>query len=82
VDPRQVSRGAGLGNVDPSRMSPAELAQLAQWMQREQPKAYGRVAAQYQDKPDILSSLLGNKALMMAVAGIGAKILSDRARRR
>ena len=82
MDPRQVSRGAGLGNVDPSRMSPAELAQLTQWMQREQPKAYGRVAAQYQDKPDILSSLLGNKALMMAVAGIGAKILSDRARRR
>jgi hypothetical protein len=46
------------------------------------PKAYGRVAAEYQDEPDILSSLLGNKALMAMAVGLGAKMLSDLAKRR
>ena len=79
---QQISRGAGVSTLDPNRMSPGELARLLQWTQRDQPKAFGRVAAQYQDKPDILSSLLGNKALMLMAAGLGAKLLMDRSRRR
>jgi hypothetical protein len=74
----EVSRGAGVRTLDPTRMSPEEVAALAQWIQRNHPKAFGRVAAQYQDQPDILSRLLGNKALMMAAAALGAKFLSDR----
>ena len=75
---QDISRGAGLRTLDPNRMSPQEVAALAQWIQQNHPKAFGRVAAQYQDKPDILSSLLGNRALMMILAGIGAKMMSDR----
>jgi hypothetical protein len=82
VDQQQVMRGAGVQNLDPSRMSPQELAALAQWTQRNHHQAFGYTAAQYQDKPDILSSLLGNKALMMAVAALGAKFLSDRSKQR
>jgi len=78
----QIMGGAGLRTSDPNRMSPDDLAALSQWTQREHPKAFGRVAAQYQQEPGILQSLLGNKALMMAAAGIGAKILMDRANRR
>ncbi len=75
---QDVMRGAGLGTLDPNRMSSAEIAALAQWAQRNQPQAFGYTAAQYRDQPDLLSSLLGNKALMMMAAGLGAKLLSDR----
>jgi hypothetical protein len=78
----QITQGAGLGTLDPSRMSPQDLASLSQWAQRNQPQAFGYTAAQYQKQPDILSSLLGNKALMAAAAVLGAKYLADRSRKR
>jgi hypothetical protein len=74
---QEISRGAGLGTLDPERMSPQDLASLAQWTQRSQPKAFGRVAAQYQDQPDTLSSLLGNEALMSTLASLGMKLAAD-----
>jgi len=77
---QDVMQGAGLRNLDPGSMSPAELAQLMQWTQRNDPKAFGRVAAEYQDKPNILESLLGNKGMMLALAGLGVKLMSDRRR--
>jgi hypothetical protein len=79
---QDIMRGAGLGTLDPNRMSPNDLASLSQWAQQNQPQAFGYTAAQYQQQPDILSSLLGNKALMMMAAGLGAKFLADRSRRR
>jgi len=82
VNQSEISRGTGINQLDPNRLSPDQLAQLAQWTQRNHPEAMGQVASQYQDKPDLLSSLLGNKALMMILAGLGAKFLSDRARQR
>lgn len=75
---QQISQGSGIGTLDPRHMSAQDLAALAQWTQQNQPKAFGRVAAQYQDQPNILQSLLGNKALLALLAGVGAKILSDR----
>lgn len=77
---QDISRGAGVPptQLDPSRMSSQELATLLQWMQREHPKAFGRVAAQHKEEPDLLERLLGNKALMMALGAIGAKLLADR----
>lgn len=77
----EAMRGAGLRNIDPENMTSEEAAMLAQWLQREHPKAFGRVAAQYQDQPNVLESLLGNKALMMMLAGLGAKMMWDRSRR-
>jgi hypothetical protein len=77
IGQQEISRGAGLENLDPGHMSAQDLASLTQWVQRDQPKVFGRVAAEYQDQPDILSSLLGNKALMGALMSIGAKIATD-----
>ncbi len=74
-----ISQGAGIQTLDPSRMSPQDLAALAQWTQRNHPEALGQVAAENRDNPGLIESLLGNKALMMLVAGLGAKYLSDRA---
>ncbi len=74
---QDIARNVGLRQVDPSQMSPQELAALAQWAQQNQPKAFGRVAAQHQQEPDVLSSLLGNKALLAVAAGVGAKLAAD-----
>jgi hypothetical protein len=78
----EIRRGAGVRTLDPQRMSPEEVAALAQWIQREHPEAFGRVSAQYKDEPDLLSSLLGNKALMGAVAALGAQVLAGRLKSR
>jgi hypothetical protein len=79
---QEIAQGAGLNTLDPSRMSPRDLAALSQWAQQNHPQAFGYTAAQHQKEPDLLSSLLGNKALMIAAAALGAKYLSDRSRRR
>ena len=82
IGQQQIMQGAGLRTMDPNRMSPQDLASLTQWTQQNHPQAFGYTAAQYQQQPDILGSLLGNKALMMMAAGLGAKYLADRSRRR
>jgi hypothetical protein len=79
---QQIRQGAGVGTLDPNRMSPQDLAALSQWAQQNHPQAFGYTAAQYQQQPGILSSLLGNKALMAAAATLGAKYLADRSRGR
>jgi len=79
---QQVMQGAGLGTLDPSQMSPQDLASLSQWAQQNHPQAFGYAAAQYQQQPDILSSLLGNKALMTTAAALGAQYLANRSRDR
>ena len=79
---QEIRQAAGVGTLDPSRMSPQDLAALSQWAQQNHPQAFGYTAAQYQRQPDILSSLLGNKALMAAAAALGAKYLADRSRGR
>ncbi|MFN8483262.1 MAG: hypothetical protein U0768_09505 [Anaerolineae bacterium] len=63
-------------------MTPQQMAALAQWMQQNHPEALGQVAAENQNNPDLLQSLLGNKLLMLAVAGLGAKYLADRSKQR
>ena len=76
-----LTQSAGIGSLDPNNMSAQDMANMLQWTQQNEPKAFGRVAAQYQDQPNILQSLLGNKALMMAAGAIGAKLLSDQTNR-
>jgi len=82
VGQQDISQGAGLQGIDPNSMSPQEAAQLLQWTQQNHPKAYGRVATQYQNEPNILQSLMGNKALMMALGSIGTKLASDQMNKR
>lgn len=80
VSQQQVQSALGGGNINPNTMSPDQLAALMQWMQQNHPEALGQVAAQNQNNPDLLQSLLGNKMLMLAVAGLGAKYLADKSR--
>ena len=82
IQPQEVARDAGIGSLDPRNVSPDDLAGLLGTLQRENPKVYGRVAAEYQDQPDILQSLLGNKALMGLITGIGGKLIMDQMTKR
>jgi hypothetical protein len=78
VDQQQIMQGAGINSLDPNQMSPQQMAAVAQWAQQNHPQAFGQTAAQYQQQPDLLSSLLGNKALMMTAAALGAEYLAHR----
>ena len=78
VNQQQVMQGTGLNTLDPNQMSPQQMASVAQWVQQNHPQAFGTAAAQYQQQPDMLSSLLGNKALMMTAAALGAEYLAHK----
>jgi hypothetical protein len=80
LNPQQIMQGSGVSTLNPNQMSSGDLAQLSQWTHQNQPQAFGPVAQQYQQQPDILHSLLGNKALMMAAATMGASFLANQSR--
>ena len=72
----------GLRTTDPNRMSPDEVASVANYMRRQDPEAFGRAAQQVgRQEPGLLQQLLGNKALMLAGAALAAKLMTDRSRR-
>jgi hypothetical protein len=71
----------GLRTTDPRQMSPQEVAALANWMRQYHPEQFGQASAQVaKQDPNLLEQLLGNKALMLAAAGLAAKFLADRSR--
>jgi len=77
VSPQAAQQGSGVSSLDPSKMSSGDLAQMAQWLQKNHPEVLGQVAQQHQSNPSVLGSLLGNKALQALAVGLGAKILMD-----
>src|SRR4051794_7547952 len=77
VNPSSIGQATGLGNINPNNMNPQDAAALLQYVQQNHPQALGQVAQQYQNQPNILQGLLGNKALMLAAGAIGGKLLSD-----
>lgn len=66
----------GLGHTDPQQMNEQDVAKLAAHAQQNNPGALAATAAQYQNQPDVLHSLLGNKALLLAGAGLAAGVMS------
>jgi hypothetical protein len=66
----------GLSHTDPQEMNEEDVAKLAAHAQQNNPGALAATAAQYQDRPDVLRSILGNKALLAAGAGLAAGVLS------
>ncbi len=78
VSQQAISQGTGIGQIDPRTMSPQQLAGMAQWMQQNHPGALGQAASQYQQQPGMVSSLLGNHAVMGLGASLGASYLANR----
>ncbi|HEX2035750.1 MAG TPA: hypothetical protein VHS99_16355 [Chloroflexota bacterium] len=76
-------RVPGLHTADPQRMSPQEVAGLADYLRQHHPEAFGRAGAQLgREEPGLLQQLLGNKFLLMAAAGLAGTFLGDRGRSR
>ena len=72
----------GLRTSDPNRMSPRDVADLAKYARERDPDAFSRAATEIgHQEPNVLRSLLGNKALMLGAAALAAKVLADRPRR-
>jgi len=80
ADPEQLrQRVPGLHTADPQRMSPREVAGLANYLRQYHPEAFGRAAAQLgREEPGLLQQLLGNKLLVHAAAGLAGTFLADR----
>ena len=80
VEPSQLLQQVpGLHTADPQRMSPQEVAGLADYLRQHHPEAFGRAAAQLgREELGPLQQLLGNKFLLMAAAGLVGKFLADR----
>jgi hypothetical protein len=80
ADPDQLQqRVPGLHTADPQRMSPQEVASLADYLRQHHPEAFGRAAAQLgREEPGLLQQLLGNKLLVHAAAGLAGTFLADR----
>jgi outer membrane lipoprotein SlyB len=66
----------GLNHTDPHQMDEQDVAKLAAHAQQNNPGALAATAAHYQNQPNVLQSLLGNKALLMAGAGLAAGVMS------
>jgi hypothetical protein len=72
-------RVPGLHTADPQRMSPQEVAGLADYLRQHHPEAFGRAAAQLgREEPGLLQQLLGNQLLVHAAAGLAGTFLADR----
>ncbi len=66
----------GLNHSNPQQMDEQDVAKVAAHAQQNNPGALAATAAQYQNQPDILHAILGNKALLMAGAGLAAGVMS------
>ena len=77
-----LQQATGLPNIDPHNMSTQDAANVLQWTHQNQPQVFGQVAQQYQNQPNILQSVLGNKVLMSAAGAIGANLLSSQLQKR
>jgi hypothetical protein len=66
----------GLNHTAPQQMDENDVAKLAAHAQQNNPGALAATAAQYQNQPNVLQSLLGNKALLLAGAGLAAGVMS------
>ncbi len=65
----------GLNHTDPQQMDENDVAKLATHAQQNNPQALAATAAQYQNQPNVLPGLLGNKGLLLAGAGLAAAAL-------
>lgn len=82
VERQTLSQATGVRNFDPTRMSSQDLAAILKWTQQNHPDELGLVAAQFQDQPDVLQSILSNNALLAVVAALGAGLLTGQISRR
>ncbi len=75
---QQAANQIGLRTSDPNQMNEGDVAQMGRYAQQNNPGALGSTAAQYQNKPDVLQAVLGNRALTVALGGLAAAAMSGK----
>jgi len=68
----------GTQTTDPQQMNEQDVSQMAQYAQQHNPGALATTAAQYQNKPDVVQAVLGNKALTIALGGLAAAAMAGK----
>ena len=76
VNQQAIRQNTGVQNLDPSKLSPQQIASIVQYAQQNHPQALGQVASQYQNQPDVMHSIMGNKALLAMGAALGVGLLT------
>ncbi len=77
VNQNEIQQQANLTSLDPRQMTPQQIAGLLRYAQQNHPEALGQVAQQYQDRPSLLHTILGNKALLGLAIGLGSQLIAS-----
>ena len=68
----------GTQTTDPQQMNEQGVSKMAQYAHQHNPGALATTAAQYQNKPDVVQAVLGNKALTIALGGLAAAAMAGK----
>ncbi len=71
-----LARSLGLGTTDPQRMTDHDVSRLASYAQQNNPEALAATAAQYQDQPQVVRSMLGDDAYANTTSAIASSALN------
>ncbi len=77
VNQNEIQQQTDLTSLDPRQMTPQQIAGLMQYAQQNHPEALGQVAQQYQDRPSLLHTILGNRALVGLAVGLGSQLIAS-----
>ncbi len=68
---QDIIQAAFIWQLDPYRMSPHDINALLQWSAQQHPQVLARVATHFQEQPDILEALLGERVMRMVISSLG-----------
>ncbi len=66
-----IRKGAFVRQLDPYRMSPQEVHALVHWSGQQYPQVLARIAAHFQDQPEVLEGLLGENVVRTVANSLG-----------
>ncbi len=75
---QSMANQMGVQTTDPQQMNEQDVSQMAQYAHQHNPGALATTAAQYQNKPDVVQAVLGNKALTVALGGLAAAAMAGK----
>ena len=77
VDEPRIAEATGLESINTHEISSLDLAELALWTRQNYPEALGWAAARFRDQPEVLTALLGTKALLALEAVVGSEPVAN-----
>ncbi len=72
-----IRQGTFVRELDPYRMSSQEINALVYWTGQQHPQVLARIAACFQEEPEVLQGLLGDRVMMAVASSLGASAPQD-----